>query len=71
MLESCKHNLFRCLLNLSSQEDLVGQYDETLSDLRDLDYAKAISDLARQQLTYEAAQKTFAQVQGLSLFQYI
>jgi flagellar hook-associated protein 3 FlgL len=55
----------------ASQEDLVGQYDETLSDLRDLDYAKAISDLARHQLTYEAAQKTFAQVQGLSLFQYI
>jgi len=55
----------------ASQEDLVGQYDETLSDLRDLDYAKAISDLARQQLTYEAAQKTFAQVQTLSLFQYI
>lgn len=55
----------------TSQEDLVGQYDETLSDLRDLDYAKAISDLARQQLTYEAAQKTFAQVQTLSLFQYI
>jgi len=55
----------------ASQDDLVGQYDQTLSDLRDLDYAKAISDLARQQLTYEAAQKTFAQVQSLSLFQYI
>ncbi len=55
----------------TSQDDLIGQYDETLSNLRDLDFAKAISDLARQQLTYEAAQKTFAQVQGLSLFQYI
>ncbi|MCC7549044.1 MAG: flagellar hook-associated protein FlgL [Burkholderiales bacterium] len=55
----------------SNQEDLIAQYDETLSNLRDLDYAKALSDLARQQLTYEAAQKTFAQVQSLSLFQYI
>ncbi len=55
----------------AAQDDLVGQYEQTLSDLRDLDYAKAISDLARQQLTYEAAQKTFAQVQSLSLFQYI
>lgn len=55
----------------AAQDDLVGQYDETLSDLRDLDYAKALSDLARQQLTYEAAQKSFAQVQTLSLFQYI
>lgn len=55
----------------ASQDDLLVQYEQTLSDLRDLDYAKAISDLARQQLTYEAAQKTFAQVQTLSLFQYI
>jgi flagellar hook-associated protein 3 FlgL len=55
----------------SSQSDVVGHYEQTLSELRDLDYAKAISDLARQQLTYEAAQKSFARVQGLSLFEYI
>jgi flagellar hook-associated protein 3 FlgL len=55
----------------SSQGELVGQYETTLSELRDLDYAKAASDLARQQLTYEAAQQTFARVQGLSLFNYI
>jgi flagellar hook-associated protein 3 FlgL len=55
----------------SSQRDVVVQYEGTLSELRDLDYAKAISDLARQQLTYEAAQKSFARVQGLSLFAYI
>jgi flagellar hook-associated protein 3 FlgL len=55
----------------SSQRDLVGQYQDTLSQLRDLDYAAAISDLSRQQLIYQAAQKSFAQVQGLSLFQYI
>jgi hypothetical protein len=42
----------------------------TLSDLRDLDYVKAISDLTRQQLTYEAAQKSSVRVQELSLFDF-
>lgn len=55
----------------STQKDLVNQFDKTLSSLRDLDYSKALSDLAQQQLTYEAAQKSFAKVQSLSLFNYI
>lgn len=55
----------------ASQADLVDQHQATLSELRDLDYAKAISDLARQQLVYEAAQKSFARVQGLSLFDFL
>ena len=55
----------------SSQSDLVLQHQTTLSDLRDLDYAKAISDLTRQQLTYEAAQKSFVRVQELSLFNFL
>ena len=55
----------------ASQSDLVGQYQDTLSQLRDLDYNKAISDLTRQQLTYEAAQKSFVRVQGLSLFNFL
>jgi flagellar hook-associated protein 3 FlgL len=55
----------------SSQADLVGQYQTTLSGLRDLDYAKAISDLTLQQTTLEAAQKSFVRVQGLSLFNFI
>lgn len=52
-------------------DDVVLQYDRQLSDLRDLDYAKAISDLTLQQVSLEAAQKSFMQVQGLSLFEYI
>ncbi|MSQ59705.1 MAG: hypothetical protein EXR36_08705 [Betaproteobacteria bacterium] len=52
----------------SSNDDFVLQYDRELSNLRDLDYSKAISDLALQRATLEAAQKTFVQVQGLSLF---
>ncbi len=51
--------------------DVVLQYDRQLSDLRDLDYSKAISELALQQMTLEAAQKSFTRVQGLSLFQYM
>lgn len=47
------------------------QYQETLSNLQDLDYAKAISDLSREQLALQAAQQSFAKVTGLSLFNYI
>jgi len=42
-----------------------------LSDLQDLDYAKAISDFTRQQLGLEAAQKSFVTISGLSLFNYL
>jgi flagellar hook-associated protein 3 FlgL len=55
----------------SSQADLVLHHQTTVSGLRDLDYAKAISDLTRQQLTYEAAQKSFVRVQELSLFNFL
>lgn len=49
-------------------EDLKLQYDQRLSELQDLDYAKAISDLSRRQVQLEAAQKSFAQISQLSLF---
>lgn len=52
----------------TSQADLVVQYDSTLSQLRDLDYAAAITDLTRNQFTYQAAQQSFIRVQSLSLF---
>jgi flagellar hook-associated protein 3 FlgL len=55
----------------SASQDLVVQYQKTLSDARDLDYAKAISDLTQQQLTLQAAQQSFARVQGLTLFNFI
>lgn len=47
------------------------QYDQTLSRLQDLDYAKATSELMQQQVNLEAAQKSFAKVAGLSLFEYL
>jgi flagellar hook-associated protein 3 FlgL len=55
----------------SAQSDLVVEYQRQLSDLRDLDYAKALSDLTRQQLGLEAAQKSFVRVQELSLFNFL
>jgi flagellar hook-associated protein 3 FlgL len=47
------------------------QYQQTLSGLQDLDYAKAISDLTRNQTNLTAAQKTFQMTAQLSLFNYL
>jgi flagellar hook-associated protein 3 FlgL len=47
------------------------QLTESMSELRDLDYAEALSLLSQQLLGLEAAQKTFAQTQNLSLFRYL
>ncbi len=47
------------------------QYSQTLSGLLDLDYAKSISEFSQQQLTLEAAQKSFMQISGLSLFKLL
>lgn len=51
--------------------DLSLQYEQTLSQLQDVDYARAISDLTRQRTYLEAAQKSFLKVSALSLFDYI
>ncbi|MBU0752758.1 MAG: flagellar hook-associated protein FlgL [Gammaproteobacteria bacterium] len=51
--------------------DLSLQYQQTLSTLQDLDYAKAISDLTRKQTDLEAAQQSFVRVSQLSLFNYL
>ncbi len=54
-----------------ASSNLTLQYDETLSNLQDLDYAKAMTDFTKQQLQLEAAQKSFVQISGLSLFNYL
>jgi flagellar hook-associated protein 3 FlgL len=51
--------------------DLSLQYQQTLSNLQDLDYAKAISDLTRKQTDLQAAQQSFARISQLSLFNYL
>ena len=42
-----------------------------VGDLRDLDYADAISKLQLQMTALQAAQQTFVQVSGLSLFNFL
>jgi flagellar hook-associated protein 3 FlgL len=51
--------------------NLDTQYQTQLSNLTSVNYAQAASQLNEQQLSLEAAQKSFAQVDGLSLFNYI
>ena len=52
-------------------EDLGLQYQQTLAELQDLDYAKAISDLTRKQTDLQAAQQSFVKISQLSLFDYL
>jgi flagellar hook-associated protein 3 FlgL len=52
-------------------EDLNIQYKQQLSELRDVDYVEAISDLTQQRTYLEATQQAFLKVQSLSLFDYI
>jgi flagellar hook-associated protein 3 FlgL len=62
----------RSLDALSSNSEALGiQYQQALTALDGLDYAKAISDFTLQQVTLEAAQKSFVAISGLSLFKYI
>lgn len=52
-------------------EDRKLQYSQTLSDLQDLDYAKALTQLSQQQITLEAAQRSFVTISSLSLFNFL
>ena len=46
-------------------------YEQTLSDLVDLDYAAAISEYSLRQIGLQAAQRAFVDVKGMSLFDYM
>jgi len=52
-------------------EDRHVQYSQILSDLQDLDYTEALTRLSQQQITLEAAQRSFVTVSGLSLFNFL
>ncbi|MBV1776457.1 flagellar hook-associated protein FlgL [Burkholderiaceae bacterium DAT-1] len=54
-----------------TQSDISLQYSKQISTLMDVDYAKGISDFTQNQMTLNAAMKSFSQVQNLTLFQYI
>lgn len=47
------------------------QSQSTLSDLRDLDYAEASTRLNLQLTALQAAQQSYARIQGLSLFDFL
>jgi flagellar hook-associated protein 3 FlgL len=64
-----RHNEIDSLANAG--EDMNLNYAQTLSRLRELDYAEALTRLTQQQMTLEAAQKTFVSVSGLSLFNHV
>jgi len=55
----------------SAGEGLDLNYEETLTRLRDVDYAAAITQLTQEQGYLEAAQKSFLKVTDLSLFNYV
>ena len=57
-------------LNISGS-DLDLQYSKSLSDIQDLDYASALSELSKNQTIMEAAQKSFVATTSLSLFNFI
>jgi flagellar hook-associated protein 3 FlgL len=55
----------------SVNEDVLLQLRTMLSSVEDLDYAEAISRFNLQQVTLQAAQQTYVQVQRLSLFNFL
>lgn len=64
-----RQNTVESVRNLHSGVEVVNQ--EVLSELRDLDYAEAISRLSLETFTLEAAQQTFSRVSNLSLFNFL
>lgn len=62
-------NELDALANTSSDLDI--QYQTSLEDLVGLDYYQALSDFTMQKTALEAAQKSFVQISGLSLFNYL
>jgi flagellar hook-associated protein 3 FlgL len=55
----------------SLNADFAVHLNTTLSSVRDLDYADALSRLQQELFGLDAAQQTFARTQDLSLFKYI
>lgn len=55
----------------SVNADLEVELKALISDLKDLDYADALSRLEQELTSLEAAQRSYARIQGLSLFNYL
>lgn len=72
---SVRSNLGARLNALDGQEEVNESYNlqikEILSEVEDLDYAEAVSELNLKLTGLEASQKAFVRVQGVSLFNYL
>ncbi len=55
----------------SINQDFIINNQTALSQVQDLDYAGAVTQLNSQQLSLQAAQQSYAKVQGMSLFKYL
>jgi len=56
---------------LNVLEDRSLTLESAISQVEELDYVKAVSELKNQSLALQAGQSSFAQISGLSLFNYI
>jgi len=52
-------------------ESRILSYQTNLSGLMDLDYNEAIAEYSLRQIGLQAAQKSFVDVNGMSLFDYL
>jgi flagellar hook-associated protein 3 FlgL len=52
-------------------DSLDYQYDASISELQDLDYAQALSDISKKTSILQAAQKAFVATSNISLFSLI
>lgn len=68
-------NAGAALQEIDTLQAIAGTQDEQLqtqlSERRDLDYAKAATELSQRQLVLEAAQKAYSKTLGRSLFDYM
>ncbi len=55
----------------TTNQDFIINNQTALSQIEDLDYASAITTLNAQQTSLQAAQQSYAKVQGMSLFKYL
>ncbi|MEQ8802330.1 MAG: flagellin, partial [Haliea sp.] len=55
----------------ASQESVQFSLEKLVSDVRDLDFAEAVSRLQQELFTLQASQQAFTRIQGNSLFNYI
>ena len=60
---------------VQSQIDMLSEtklrVQSTLSDVQDLDYTTAVTQMNKEQLALQAAMSSFAKISGMSLFDYI